>query len=297
MTRKKILLIDGNNLAHRTHHAQKLSTSSGQSTGMIYGSINSILSVQRELRAEQVIVVWDVLGGSAFRKSLYPLYKGNRDEKEAVFIEEMSLLKQTLTAMGVTQVSKAGSECDDVIGYIAKCLYPEYNVYILSNDKDFLQLCDDRITVLHPDKGAYIITDGKITFKDGTKYISLRPDQIPCYKALSGDSSDNYPGMTQFGIGAAITFFSRNEHCLSIVDGTADLSGLRSVTLQGILDGRCMIKTFLTLAIINMEEGEIPQPLRPQANEALMQGLFDMLEFKQFQLLGKALLMIGGVNE
>lgn len=293
--KKIVLVVDGSNLARRNYHGQNLTTTSGIRTGMIYGFINSLLAVQRDIKAGIVYVVWDTKTGSDYRKQLYPLYKANRGPIEPDYLEDKELLEQLLNAMGVIQLTKEGAECDDIIGFICQ---GSDSYYILSNDADFYQLIGDSVAVVHPEKG-FIIPDpeGRVPIKDGAKTILLKPSQVIDYKALKGDSADNIPGAPGFGIGAAITFFARNERAEGILDGTADLNGLTSRALSAVLAVRPMLETFQEIVRIHAERGEIELPTeRPPKNEALVTALFDHLEFKVYQNMGEEVYMIGGVQ-
>jgi DNA polymerase-1 len=290
-----VLLVDANNLAYRNFYAQNLKTSTGQNTGMIYGFINSMLAVVRDINPDTIYYVWDPPGGSKYRLELYRLYKGNRESKGPDFYEEMELLKQLLNAMGCIQIIKQEVETDDVIGYLAVDHFKDHNVVIYSNDKDMLQLVSDRVAVYQPDKGLLNIDpNGKIPIKEQNKTIYIRPDQVPDFKALVGDASDNYPGLPGFGIGAAINYFELNESVQAILDNTARLGNQRSTVLNSILENRGMIPLWRQLATINISEGKVDIPVRQARLEPIVNALFEQLEFNQFRALGDIIYKIGG---
>jgi DNA polymerase-1 len=292
----KVLLVDANNLAYRNFYAQNLKTKTGQNTGMVYGFINSMLSAVRDLNPDLIQYVWDPPGGSAYRLALYGLYKGNRDSQGPDFYEEMTLLKQLLTALGCTQITKPSVETDDVIGYLAMTHYVDHQVVIYSNDKDMLQLVSDRVAVYQPDKGVLNTdSEGRIPIKEQNKTIWLKPHQVADYKALVGDPSDNYPGIPGFGIGAAISYFTLNDSVQGLLDNTARLSNLRSNVLSAIINHRGMVPLWRQLATINLEEGQVPVPARPVKNQDIVLALFEQLEFNQFKALGDIIYRIGGM--
>ncbi len=293
----KYLLVDANNLAYRNFYAQNLKTSTGQNTGMIYGFLNSMLSAVRDLTPDKILYIWDPPGGSEYRKNLYGLYKGNRESKGPDFFEEMDLLKQCLDCLGCIQITKPGVEADDVIGGISTQVSHHDKVFIYSNDKDVLQLIGHNVDVYQPDKGLVQLgIDGKISIKEQGKTIQLRPDQVPDYKALVGDASDNYPGIPGFGIGAAIKYFELNERAEAIIDGTAKLSNQRSNVLGSIIENRAMVSLWLNLAKTNYTEGYInlEQLSKPDVNKQMIIAIFEQLEFKQFLALGDIIYRIGG---
>jgi len=294
--RKNILVVDGSNLARRNYHGQNLSTTTGVRTGMIYGFINSLLSIQRDFKADLVYVVWDTKTSSDYRKSIYPLYKANRGPVELDYLEDKELLEELLKAMGVVQLIDESVECDDIIGYI--CTGP-HSYYVVSNDVDFYQLISDKVAIVHPEKGLVIPDpEGQVPIKDGAKTIYLYPDQVIDYKALKGDSADNIPGAPGFGIGAAITFFSRNRHADGIMDGTADLSGLTSRALQAVMMVRPVYQKFKDIVRIHSDRVHMDIPkARPPRDETKVQAIFELLEFKTFQNMGQDVYIIGGYDD
>lgn len=294
---KDVLLVDGSNLARRNFHGQSLCTSGGIQTGLIYGTINSLLSTQGSLRAADVVVAWDSPTASDWRKELYPAYKAGRAKTDPDYYTQLKYLKELLEAMGVAQVEKDRAEADDLIGALAHNNFADRRVYILSGDHDFYSQIDERVTVIDPFKGEIIPDEsGRIPIKNGQKVIHLRPSQVVDYKCLVGDSSDNIPGAPGFGIGAAITFFENNDSIDGLLDGSAVLKGLRSTALNGILMVRPVLEKFRTVVTINLENGRIDTPVRPEKVQAKVDALFSLFEFNQFKVRGEQVFIVGGVN-
>lgn len=292
----RVTLVDGSNLARRNFHAQNLTTFSGIRTGLVYGTINSMLMLQGQYPAELVIVVWDSKGGSEFRKKLFPAYKGNRGPVDSEYTEDRDNLEQLLTAMGVCQIAQDGVECDDIIGYLAKEYFATDDVIIVSNDKDFYQLIDERIKIWSPHTNGLVpFESGKVGIKDGTKTIYIRPAQVTDYKALAGDKSDNIPGAVGFGIGAAIDYFAYNDSIEPLFEGKARVSHLRGPAMAGLMRAIPFLKVFKELATINLVAGKVNVPVRPKVREDMVAALFEHYEFKQFQAMGTRVLAIGGI--
>lgn len=290
-----IRLIDGSNLARRNFHGQNLCTFTGVRTGCIYGSIASMLMIQGLKPADQAIVVWDAPGGSEYRKELYPAYKGGRPQVDPNYVEDRANLEQLLTNMGVTQIAKPGIEADDIIGFLAKGPFADDEVEIVSTDKDFYSLIDPRINVWNPYTQEYIpVVNGKIPIKEQNKTIFLYPHQVPDYKALVGDKSDNIPGASQFGITAAIKYFERNESIDPILEGKAVISHLSGAALTGLMQAIPFIKKFKEIATINLEIGEVEVPKRPPIRQDVVEALFEHYEFKQFEAMGNKVYYLGG---
>ena len=292
----KVLLVDANNLAYRNYYAQNLKTKSGQNTGMVYGFINSMLVLTKDVNPDTILYVWDPPGGSEYRTNLYKLYKGNRESKGPEFFDEMIILKELLKALGCVQITKPKVETDDVIGYLAvKHFIEAEEVVIYSNDKDMLQLIDHKTFIYQPDKGLLKLdSNGKIPLKEASKVIMLKPSQVADYKALVGDPSDNYPGIPGFGIGAAINYFTLNDTVQPLLDNTARLHNQRSNALSAILAHRDMVPLWRNLATINITEGEVEIPARPTRNLDMVNTIFEQLELNQFKALGEIIYKIGG---
>ena len=292
----KVLLVDGSNLARRNYHSQNLSTSGGVKTGCIYGVINSLISIQGDIRAQDVVVVWDAPGASDWRKKIYPLYKANRSIPESDYIEQRKLLQDLLTAMGVAQVEKTTAEADDIIGALAKNNYADWLVYILSGDHDFYSLISDTIKIISPISGLVSANaEGKIYLKNGAKNIELYPHQVVDYKCLVGDASDNIGGAPGFGIGAAITYFENNSGIDNILDGTVNIKGLRSKAVEGIMMTIPMLPKFKELVTISLEKGAVDTPIKPERHEKKVEALLSYFEFNQFKARGKRIFDIAGV--
>lgn len=291
----KTLLVDGSHLARRNYHGQNLKTSTGVRTGLVYGFINSLLFAQRKVEAHRVYVAWDTAGGSAFRKAILPLYKGNRSVVEPEYLEDLEMLKTVLKALGVCQLSSEVGECDDVIGYLCKALDGEK--YILSGDKDFYQLQGPMVILMSTDC-EFILSDveGRLPLREGSKIIWLKPDQITSYKAIRGDASDNIPGAYKFGIAAAIKYFEKNYSVDEFIDGTASVDHLSFGQVTALLQAKPLLEKFKLVATIDPKQGKVDIPtVRPPIDWDLALQLFDYLEFKVYTKMGQEISIIGGM--
>lgn len=290
-----VLIVDGDNLARRNYHAQHLSTIDGYETGLIYGVISSLLALQFQYKAPLVVCVWDTQGGSKFRKALFPLYKASR-QSDPSYVEQKEACQDLLDAMGVTQVSKPGAEADDIMGFLAKHTFKGKKVGIVSNDEDILQLIDEDIQVISPTKGPVGLNQyGKVTIEKQGKVIQLRPEQVVSFKAMVGDSSDEYPGIPQFGMAAAIAYFALNDSVDQLIAKEAKLHNQSSRALNHIAISIPLLPKFKALAEISMTEGAVDLPARPAFNMLKIRALFEEFEFKQFAAMGSRVLNIGGM--
>lgn len=188
----RVLLVDGHHLAYRTFHALKgLTTSRGEPVQAVYGFAKSLLKALKE-DWDAVIVVFDAKAPS-FRHEAYGGYKAGRAPTPEDFPRQLALIKELVDLLGLARLEVPGYEADDVLASLAKKAEKEgYEVRILTADKDLYQLLSDRIHVLHPE--GYLITPAWLWEKYG-----LRPDQWADYRALTGDESDNLPGVKGIG--------------------------------------------------------------------------------------------------
>lgn len=290
-----VLIIDGDNLARRNYHAQHLTTIDGYETGLIYGVISSLLALQLQHKVPLVVVVWDPPGGSKFRKALFPLYKSSR-QSDPSYLEQKEVCQDLLDAMGVTQVTKPGTEADDIMGFLSKCVFKGKKVGVVSNDEDILQLIDEYIQVISPTKGPIVPNkDGRISIEKQSKIIWLKPEQVVSFKAMVGDSSDEYPGIPQFGMAAAIAYFALNDSVDQLIAMEARVDNQSSRVLNNIKISLPLLPKFKTLAEINLEDGMVELPERPAVNRPKVKALFEEFEFKQFAAMGERVFCIGGM--
>lgn len=194
----RYLVIDGNNLAYKIYAAfsasnnQRLTNSVGLPTTVIYGFLNSLEAFTREYKVDRTLVCWDVGGGSAYRKSIFPLYKGNREYKDMDdFFAELDATRSYMDALGILQAPIKGIEADDVIGYIAKQLARAGDkVVIYSDDKDYYRLLSKKIKIYRPCREAMYTR--KHFCKEFGKH--WKPYYLSLLDALVGQEKDFIPG-------------------------------------------------------------------------------------------------------
>lgn len=292
----KILLVDGSHLARRNYHSQQLSTSDGMATGLIYGVVNSLISIYNEVGYDLCVVAWDLRTSSQWRKDIYPLYKGNRTAPEESFLEQLELVKALLNSIGVCQVEKADAEADDLIGFLSMQGLKGHEVLIYSGDEDFYALIDETTSVLSPTKGLLKLgADGMIEKAiNKEKSFRIRPNQMVDFKCMVGDSSDNIPGAVGFGPAAAALFFQKNEGLDNIFDGSVNLAGLSGRAIEGLLESLTMLKTFREVITISAEHGHLDELVFPEVQKEKVKQLFSLFEFNSFKIMGDTIFNIGG---
>ena len=197
---EKILLIDGHSILNRAFYGlPDLTNSEGKHTGAVYGFLNILFRTIEEEKPQYLTVAFD-LKAPTFRHKMFEAYKGTRKPMPEELREQVPLIKEVLTAMGVNIVSKEGYEADDILGTLAKKSEAAgMEATILSGDRDLLQLATEKILIRLPKT-----VRGKTTIEDYhaqqviEKY-QVTPPQIIELKALMGDSADNIPGIPGVG--------------------------------------------------------------------------------------------------
>lgn len=206
----KVLLIDGMNTFFRNFAVINYLNEQGEHIGGLAGFLRSLGYVSRLVGATRIIIAFDGVGNITNKKNLLPEYKSNRNrtkitnwetfDRKSDEIDSMGAQLERLTAylrcLPVTTVSVDKAEADDVLAYYAKTITKtnqDSHVYLMSSDKDFLQLVDDRITIYSPTK--------KIFYNpiEVTKEYGVPPVNFLTYKILLGDKTDNVPGVEGLG--------------------------------------------------------------------------------------------------
>ena len=194
---KKILVIDGNSIINRAFYGIRiLSTKSGKFTNAIYGMVNIVSKQLDALKPDYCAVAFDVKHPT-FRHEMYDGYKAGRHPTPPELLAQFPDAKECLELMGIHVFELPGWEADDIQGTIAKMAHAREDTesYVLSGDRDLLQLIDDKVSVLLV-TNTDTLTVRTPEFKE--KY-GIMPSQFVDMKALMGDSSDNIPGVAGVG--------------------------------------------------------------------------------------------------
>lgn len=192
----KLLAIDGNSILNRAFYGIKLlSNKKGEFTNAIFGFMNIYLRNIGDVKPDSVAVAFD-LRSPTFRHKAVSYYKANRKGMPPELAQQLPKVKELLTLMGVKVVECEGYEADDILGTLSKlCSDSGNECYVLTGDRDSLQLIDDKVTViLATNKENIYYTPEKFNEDYG-----FEPIKLIDLKALMGDSSDNIPGVAGIG--------------------------------------------------------------------------------------------------
>jgi DNA polymerase-1 len=191
---ESLLLIDGMYLIFSSFYANRhMRTLNGEPTGAIFGFVSRIEYLIRELNPDFMVVALDSRE-KTFRSEMYEGYKAKRLEPPEDLLEQLPKIKEFIKLRGIDMIEAPGFEADDIIALLTRSNYASgRDVYIFSADKDLFQLVGDRVVVFHPKLKKKLGAD------DIKEMAGVLPGQIVDFLSLSGDASDNIPGVPGIG--------------------------------------------------------------------------------------------------
>jgi DNA polymerase I len=284
----KLYLLDGHALAYRTYFALTRGTSTsfttrtGEPTAGIYGFTSVLLRILEQDRPDYLIVTFDT--GKTFRDEIFPEYKGTREKMPSDLGSQVERIRQLVDAFNIPRMEMEGYEADDLLGSLARRAAAQgLGVKIITGDRDLLQLVDDRIIVNLPGKSLADAKDYRV--QDVEAYLGVRPDQVVDFKALTGDNSDNIPGVAGIGDKTAINLLKTYGTLDEIYNNLDQLAvGVRNKLAAGKESAYLSQKLATIITDLNLEidlERAKPEHFDPHRVEAL----FRELEFRS--LLGR----------
>ncbi|KKQ96605.1 MAG: hypothetical protein A3C27_03710 [Candidatus Levybacteria bacterium RIFCSPHIGHO2_02_FULL_39_36] len=243
------MLVDGSAIVHRAYHAMPpFTTSSGVPTGAVHGFFSMFLKLIHELKPAHIVVAFD-RPKPTFRQELYVGYQAQRPKMESDLSEQYQAIIDILRKAKIQEFAVDGYEADDIIGTLSEKAKDMGNiVYIVTGDRDMLQLVNHKTKVLMPVKG---ISEVKV-FDEGevlTKY-NVEPREIVDLKALTGDPSDNYPGVSGIGPKTAATLVRHYGNVDNIYKHLDEIAIKNKALAQKLIDGAESAQIGKTLAKI-----------------------------------------------
>ncbi|MBQ7699950.1 MAG: DNA polymerase I [Clostridia bacterium] len=205
---KKLLAIDGNSIINRAFFGVKpLTNKDGLYTHAVYGMLNIITSQMQNVQPDMTVAAFD-LKAPTFRHKMYDGYKANRKGMPEELAVQLPYAKKVLDAMGVTVCGVEGYEADDILGTLSSFADDDLHVYILTGDRDSLQLIDKNCSVL-------LVSNGETKEYGRDKFFEkygIEPSDYVDAKALMGDSSDCIPGVKGIGEGTALPLIAKYKN-------------------------------------------------------------------------------------
>lgn len=277
---KKLLAIDGNSIINRAFYGiRPLTNKDGLYTHAVYGMLNIITSQMQSVQPDMTVAAFD-LKAPTFRHKMYDGYKANRKGMPEELAVQLPYAKQMLDNMGITVTSVEGYEADDILGTLSSYANDEMHVYILTGDRDSLQLISDNCSVLLVTTGETIEYNRDVFFE---KY-AIEPSEFVDAKALMGDSSDNIPGVPGIGEKTAMKLIAQYKN-INALYADIDNAPVGASAKQKLVDGKDSAYMSEKLALIcktaplpfTLDEAEAKKENR----EALLKLLTE-LEFSNY---------------
>lgn len=206
---KRVMIIDSLNLFIRNYIVSPIISNNGQPMGGAIGYLRSLQKLIRDIKPDEIVIVWDGPGGSRKRKSMIENYKGGRkpirlnrnvqmlteDEEIKNKIWQQVRLIEYLNNFPIMQIMEPDIEADDLISFVAQHhKYADWNKIIISQDKDFIQLCNESTILIRP------IQNEILTSKTVVNDFGIHPNNFAIARSMAGDKSDNIQGLRGVGL-------------------------------------------------------------------------------------------------
>lgn len=280
-----LYLIDGHALAYRAYYAltsggaasERWLTSKGEPTAGVYGFTSVLLRLLEQERPDYLAVVFDK--GKTFRDEIYPEYKATREKMPEDLRPQIDRMRELVDSFNIPRAEMDGYEADDVLGSLAHWAVRQgLRVKIITGDKDLLQLVNDQVVVNLPGRS---LSDARDYFReDVKKAIGVWPEQVIDYKALTGDRSDNIPGVYGVGEKTATSLLEKYHTLDEIYEHLEEIkTRFRNKLAEGREDAYLSKK--LATIVIDLAVDLNLDKARPEKFDPLrVRSLFRELEFR-----------------
>ncbi|MGA7782724.1 MAG: DNA polymerase I [Paraburkholderia sp.] len=266
---KTLLLVDGSSYLYRAYHAMPdLRSPDGGPTGALYGIINMLRRMRKEVTAEYSACVFDAKG-KTFRDDWYPDYKANRPSMPEDLARQIEPIHLAVRALGWPLLMIDGVEADDVIGTLSVAAEKRgMKVIVSTGDKDLAQLVTDHVTLINTMTNETLDRAGVLA------KFGVPPERIVDYLSLIGDTVDNVPGVEKCGPKTAIKWLTQYETLDGIVAHADEIKGAVGDNLRRALDFLPMARKLVTVdtacdlthQVVSIEESLTS---RPEARDEL----------------------------
>jgi len=280
-----LMVIDGHSLAFRAFYALPVDsfvTRDGQHTNAIHGFISMLINLLANEKPTHVAVAFDISRYS-FRTREYPEYKGTRGETPVEFVGQIPLLEEALHAMSIPTLSKEDFEADDILATLAHSgSQLGFNVFVVSGDRDAIQMIDDNVTLLYPN--ARGVSELKRYDRDTVfERYGIEPHQYPDVAALVGETSDNLIGIDKVGEKTAVKWINQFGSLDGVLEHADEIGGVVGEKLREQKD-RAVRNRKLNHLLTDVELPYGPADLeRKPMDTAAIREVFDRLQFRTLQ--------------
>jgi DNA polymerase-1 len=279
--RPTIVALDGHSLAYRAFYAlpDTLRTQTGQLTNAVYGFTSMLIKLLADRRPDAIVVAFDK-GRDVARTEAFPAYKANRTTPPDEFRPQVDLIKQVLAALNIPVVEVAGVEADDVLATIAtRAVDAGFHAYVVTGDRDAMQLVDDHVTVLYTLRGITEMAEMDAAAVQAR--YGVPPERYVDLAALRGDNSDNLPGVPGVGDKTAAKLVTRFADIDGVYVHLDEVAGKKVPAMLAEHEDQVRANRSIMTLRRDVEVDADPADLRMTGIDApAVRELFGSLEFR-----------------
>jgi DNA polymerase-1 len=235
---KTILIIDIYGLLFRSYFAIKERLHNGININAIFGTLHSMINILENVHHDHIIIAADS-GGKNFRHELYNDYKANRASCPEDLVPQFQILDEMINAMQISLIRMQGFEADDIIASI--CQNVNAKCVIATHDKDLYQLVSERVCIYNSKDKSFVHQD------DVVKKFGIKADFISDFLALTGDSSDNIPGVKNIGPKTAINLINEFGSINNILTNIDKLTEKTRILIENDIDNLNLSRALASL--------------------------------------------------
>ena len=282
---KKFLIFDGNALIHRAYHAlPPLTSHDGIMINAVYGFFSMFLKIISEQQPDFVAICFD-RPTPTFRKTMYVGYQATRPQGASDLGPQFGIIQKIVEEMNIPVFAVDGYEADDVIGTISQQLVSHlgsnkdtFEVLIISGDRDLMQLVNKHVKLLMPVKG--ISNMALFGEKEVEEKFGIPPKKIVDLKALIGDASDNYPGVSGIGPKSAALLLKEYKNLEEIYENIALVPEKLALKLAQDAEQAALAKKLATIVLDVPIKIDVKKCMVENINWQSAKEAFEYYEFK-----------------
>ena len=270
-----LILVDGSHYLYRAFYAMpNLQTSTGQPTGAIRGVVNMLLNLMHEYTQASIAVVFDT-AKPTFRHDLYKEYKATRPPMQEEMVRQIDLTYEAIRKLGLSVLMLDGFEADDIIGTLARrAEISDQKVLIISSDKDLAQLVNDNVVLLDS------MFDRSLDRKGVIEKFNVKPEQIIDFLTLTGDTSDNIPGVNKVGPKTAAKWLAEYGTLDNILENKDQIKGKIGENLRAAVEHLDLSRDLVTIKCDVELDIDLEDLARKPLDTEALTSMFEELEFR-----------------
>lgn len=270
-----LILVDGSHYLYRAFYAMpNLQTSTGQPTGAIRGVVNMLLNLMHEYTQAPIAVVFDT-AKPTFRHDIYKEYKATRPPMQEEMVQQIDLTYEAIRKLGLSVLMRDGFEADDIIGTLARRAETnERKVLIISSDKDLAQLVNDNVVLLDS------MFDRSLDRKGVIEKFNVKPEQIIDFLTLTGDTSDNIPGVNKVGPKTAAKWLAEYGTLDNVLENKDQIKGKIGENLRAAVEHLDLSRELVTIKCDVELDVDLEDLARKPLDTEALTSMFEELEFR-----------------